>query len=254
MYSDSDKLADLFVKINGLLVDEKRNVEDVMRYIQRVIDDPDFVQVIDRVVSVPSDRIVSVSNDAPQPVVAKPIQTDEKLVDWQNFYQEVFGLMLDFSDVELSAEQPGFGWVVVVPQGMTLNQAWDKCKERFPTFSYIGDNLDKAVPTNDRTPTNSYAKRFRDRVEADEENKSLSANDLAKRKVQSITLLERILLELWHHWKTGEHLDLDNWTLCAGSRGSDDTVPSTCWRDVGFLVCLFILDLALDNLRSRSAV
>jgi len=62
MYSDSDKLADLFVKINGLLVDEKRNVEDVMRYIQRVIDDPDFVQAIDRAASESSDALRNISD------------------------------------------------------------------------------------------------------------------------------------------------------------------------------------------------
>lgn len=100
--------------------------------------------------------------------------------EYQRFYREVFSLTVDFTGVEISAEQSGFGWAMYVSKGMTTNQAWAKANERFKCRSYFGDDLDKAVPKNDRTSTVAYTKRFRDCVEADEENKNLSANALAK--------------------------------------------------------------------------
>lgn len=246
MSEATDQLVDLFVQINGMIVEGSRKPEEVLRFIRRVVDDPDYIRLLDVVVSKPNDMLRQARLDSPS--------VDERLAEQLRFYQEVFGLAVDVSDIEIPAEQPGFGWLLVVPQGMTLNQAWAKCQERFPSQSYLGDNLDKAVPTNDRTPTSSYAKLFRDRVEVDEENKDLSANELAERKVQSITLLERILLELWYHWKTGEHLDVVNTTLCAGSRSSDGYVPYVFyWGEGEFGVGCRHPGDADGYLRSRSA-
>jgi len=101
----------------------------------------------------------------------------------------------------------------------------------------------------------AYAKRFRNRVEADEENKNLSADAIAKQKTKDITLLERLMLELWYHWKTGGgHLDLVNVTLCAGSRRSDGKVPGVCWNNSGLDVGYCAPDLANDRIRFRSVI
>ena len=175
--------------------------------------------------------------------------------EWTRFYSEVFGLAVDLSRVVIPDELPGFGWVVMVADGLVLNRVWAKCKEMFPSYSYLGDDLDEAVPTNDRTAEVAYAKRFRDRVEADEELKNLSANQLKKKRVQSITLLERLLLELWYFWKTGgKHLDVQNFTLCAGSRNSVGSVPDVDWSIDKLKVFYYNPDNHYDNLRTRAAV
>jgi len=223
--------------VNKMVVDGKRKPEEVLCYLQRIVDDPDFVRIL----------------DAPQPTI-KLIPADGWVAEWQRFYKEVFDLEVNLADVEIPPEQPGFGWVVMVARGLTLNQAWAKCGERFRTDSYMGHDLDKAIPTNDRTSATVYAKRFRGRVEADEENNNLSADALAERKAQSITLLERLLMELWYHWKTGEHLDIENVTLCAGSRDSDGRVPGVDWHGGRLSVGCFYLGYAIGGIRARSAV
>lgn len=242
MGSDKNVLASLFgawTSVGKLIMDGARKPEDVLRYIQRIISSPDFISVLD------APRSASISTEPVGGWVA----------EYTRFYSEVFGLAVDFAGVEIPAEQPGFGWVVMLAQGLTLNQAWTKCKERFPSESYLGDGLDKVVSTNDRTTAVAYAKRFRDRVEADEEYENISANGLKNRKVQSITLLERLILELWYHWKTGGgHLDLENVTLCAGSRFSDGDVPRVRWSGSRLCVDCYSPDNASASLRSRSAV
>jgi hypothetical protein len=175
-------------------------------------------------------------------------------VEWTRFYQEVFGLNVDLSGVAISEEKPGFGWVVIVANELTLNQVWAKCKEKFPSCSYLGDDLGEVVPVNDRTTGVAYAKRFRDRVEADAELANLSANQLKKKRIQSITLPERLLLELWYLWKTGKHLDIKNITLCAGSRYSDGVVPCVSWGGDELRVVYCDADSWGGYLRARAAV
>lgn len=152
---------------------------------------------------------------------------DVLIGEWTEFYQKVFGIKVDFSGVKIPAKRRGFGWVVIVHKGLTLNQVWAKCKELFLTdlTSYFGDDLDKAITKNNRTSKIAYARRFRSQVEADKELVYLSARALRKRGIKCITLLERLLLEIWHFSCTGEHLDRESITFCAGSRNDVDDIP-----------------------------
>lgn len=112
------------------------------------------------------------------------------------------------------------------------------------------------VTKNDRTSKTAYAKRFRDRVEADEElNKNLSANQCVAQGIQGITLLERLLLELWYFFQTsGGHLDLQNVTLCAGSRDDGGYVPYVHWSGYKLEVDYYDPDYWSGGLRARAAV
>ena len=119
--------------------------------------------------------------------------------------------------------------------------------------------MDAVVQTNDRTAEEkSYAIWVRERVEADEELANLSADDLvakkAKMKFADITPLERMLYELKFFMETGKHLDIQNVTLCSGSRDSDGSVPCACWRDSGFRVDWDYRGDRLSSLRSREVV
>src|SRR3989344_1884417 len=89
------------------------------------------------------------------------------IAELENFYQRVLGIIADLSGVKVPDAKPGFDRVILVPQGLTLNQAYQACKKRFPCYSYYGDDLDKAVPVNDRTTAASYAIRIRDSQEAE---------------------------------------------------------------------------------------
>lgn len=130
----------------------------------------------------------------------------------------------------------------------------DVCKKYFPTWQYCND-LDKDVTANSRTAQNgAYAVWLRDRVEADEDTANQSANDLDARNFKGNTLLERILMELEYFDRTGQHLDIQNVTLCTGSRNSDGHVPHCSWCDGKFCVNACRPDYSNSHLRAREEV
>ena len=178
----------------------------------------------------------------------------ELLADWQVFYRDVFGIEADFSNLTIPTKQAGFDRLLVLAQGMTPQRLYDKCKELFPSWKYTDDDLDKIV-TSDRTAKDgAYAIWIRDRVEADEELKNLSANQLKQQNISGITLEEREIYELKFFKETGKHLDIQNWTLCSGSRCSDGYVPGAGWDGDGFKVGRGGPSDADGLLRSRQAV
>lgn len=175
--------------------------------------------------------------------------------DWQRFYTKFFGTAFDFSDVKIPGKQPGFDWLIVVAKGFTPNKVFEVCQKHFPCWRYRND-LDKETEgRNDRESKEHYAIWVRSRQEADEELKNLSAEDLKEKGVKGITLLERLLLELWYWKETSEHLDVKNITLCSGSRDSDGDVPGAYWDGGRFRVgwCSPRRD-AYPGLRARAAV
>lgn len=176
---------------------------------------------------------------------------------WTNFYQKYFNLKVDLSAVKIPDYQEGFDWVIIISTGLTINQVLKALKRQMKVWLYKDDLSDKDIPKNDRDAKNgSYAVRFRKRVEADEELKNYSANDLQDSHTAGITLLERLIMELaYFEESNGQHLDIENWTLCSGSRGSDGNVPGVCWRSGGGLrVNWADLGDARDYLRSRAVV
>ena len=53
------------------------------------------------------------------------------MMQWQRFYQKVFGMKLNFSEIVLPVKQAGFNWLVIMAEGLTPNRLFDKCQERF---------------------------------------------------------------------------------------------------------------------------
>ncbi len=175
----------------------------------------------------------------------------DPLKQWEALYREEFGETHDFSGVKIPEKKEGFNRLLVIAKGMTPNRVYTACAKKFPCWRYTED-LDKGVPTNDRMSIEHYAIWVRDRVEADEELANLSADDLAKKQISGITLLERLLLELKYFRETGKHLDTQNVTLCSGSRHADGNVPYASWYDGRFWVgWLYPLDQR-PYLRSRA--
>ena len=161
---------------------------------------------------------------------------------WGPFYERFFPDVLGnaggidaLSAVAIPKMRDGFGWSCVLLPGLTHNSVFAACKANFSCYSYY-DDIDRAITVNDRFPAEPYGIRVRDRIEADEEYANVSARDVASRGIAGVTLLERMLLELMYWSKTGKHLDLENVTLCSGSRSADGYVPRAGWSDGGFCV------------------
>ena len=175
-------------------------------------------------------------------------------IDWPRVYKTL-GMKFELGELTIPAD-PNF-WDVYVMKGVTPNKVIAAFRELgVNVYTYV-DDLDKSVPTSDRDPKNgSYRIRFKKTIEADPELANKSAEDLKEEKIQGITLLERLLLELGYFMATGEHLDVENITLCSGSRYSDGDVPYVCWG-AGFRgLCVSWYDprSAGGDLRARAAV
>jgi len=150
---------------------------------------------------------------------------------WEGFYKKFFGKEYDFSDVVIP-ERPNVGrWRLLIIADLTLEQLYAKCKEQFKCWRWTDDDLDKKVAWNERDAKNgAYAIWVKDETEADENLKDLSANDIKSKGITTETLAEHLIHELKYFDETGEHLDIKNVTLCAGSRYGDGYVPSVDWH------------------------
>ncbi len=176
------------------------------------------------------------------------------LVEWCNFYRDEFGIELNLSNLVIPLKREGCDCLLIIASGITIEQVFQKCKSKFGAWKCTDTDLDQAVPTNDRTNSETYAIWVRDRQKADEELMNKSANQLAQEKIPGITLLERLIYELKYFKETGKHLDINSWALCSGSRYTGGDVPSVFWSDVKLVVYWADVDGADDCLHSREVV
>lgn len=117
-------------------------------------------------------------------------------------------------------------WKVEDRPDQKTSQILTELKSLFTVWSWLDDaELDKQFPPPEKPTTRYFAKN----VEADPELANKSAADLEQEGGEYITLRERLLLELQYFKETGHHLDVENWTLCAGSRYAGGYVPCVYW-------------------------
>lgn len=174
-----------------------------------------------------------------------PGKTDlqDKLREWQALYQ-MFGLENNFSDLRIPEKPAELDRLLVIAQGATPNQEFNKLKELMPVCKF-GEDLDIFIPV--RRANRDYAIWVRDLREAD---------DSPRERISSITLEERLLFETKYFLETGEHLDVFNATDCRGSRSADGRVPRVCWNSYYGALCVSCYGLGgmFGNLRSRAVV
>ncbi|PIT93940.1 hypothetical protein COU00_01635, partial [Candidatus Falkowbacteria bacterium CG10_big_fil_rev_8_21_14_0_10_43_11] len=130
----------------------------------------------------------------------------EKLLDqWHQFYLDIFDVGATFSGIRIPNFRESFPWLIVPIPEVPTNAVWQGYKNQgIPTWSYYGDDLEAVITQNDRnTKKGAYVIWVRDRVEADEELKNLSANQLKDKNIPVITCDERLRLGLYYWWKTG---------------------------------------------------
>jgi hypothetical protein len=186
-----------------------------------------------------------------------PADLSDAVKQWQTFYRKAFDLAMDTSvkiPERTEAQEKTHTRLLIITQGLTSNQVFDACAKRFRCWRHT-DDLNSGVPTNERDPKNgAYAIWVRDTVEADECHRNKSANMVQEEGLKTETLLERMLHELKYFLETGKHLDIQNVTLCSGSRLSDGYVPSARWRGDKFRVYWNYVDNRSDDLRPREVI
>ncbi|MEK7664568.1 MAG: hypothetical protein AAB361_00325 [Patescibacteria group bacterium] len=189
-----------------------------------------------------------------------PIWQVETLPDinWPAVYQKL-GMEAEYQEFVKTTNwsNPSL-WIVPAINGATCNKVVAAMKNDGVKF-WPNKDLDASLSRNDRDPNKdgSYVVGFRRTIEADEENKNLSADILAEHNHKGITLLERLLLGAGYFWTTGQHLDVKNITLSTGSRDLVGSVPSVCFFFSVYgevFVSWYGPGIRHDSLRSRSAV
>jgi hypothetical protein len=126
-------------------------------------------------------------------------------------------------------------FVIEDKAGVKTSNIFKEMQKLFDVWSYYDDTrLDNDFPAPQKTTTRYFEKN----IEADEEFKNMSANDLERQGIKGITLRERLLMEIEYFKETGGHLDIDNITLCSGSRNSDGSVPGVGWYGDDRKVCV----------------
>ena len=202
-------------------------------------------------------QLANAIRDAIRSLVGSVGDLPDYLIWWHNFYREE-GIEIDFSSFQIPDRPEGDWWLILVAPGMTCNKVIQVLRKKFKVWVYTED-LDVVIDFEKeqrRAVDKPYAVWVKANVEADPELKNKSANDLGD--TPAVTLMERLLLEVFHFCfaSSGKHLDVQNITLCAGSRYCDGSVPSVLFHSAAGKV---IVDWALpgnrgDDLRSRQAV
>jgi hypothetical protein len=186
----------------------------------------------------------------------KEISHEQLRKDWQDFYREMFQRESDFSKIKIPEKKEGFERLVIVEKGVTAQNIFDKCVELFSSYKSTDKSLDEIVTSDRSAVEQAYAIWVRERIEADEELKDVSAKGIAEKGIITETLEERLLDEIKYFKQTGKHLDVANVTLCTGSRYSGGDVPSVRWDSGRGRLGVRRCDSgdALDYLRSRQVV
>ncbi len=183
----------------------------------------------------------------------------ERLVEQRTkFCRSFYGLDPDFSQVVLPPMRPGFGWTSLIPMGLTAEHVYSVCSGLFPCRKFTQENLDSLLMwywEERDARKGSYAVRLRNQVEADPQLVNLSIKGINTRKLTTITLVERLDLELAYWVRKRKHLDVSHITWCSGSRFFDySCAPAVHWDHTGSLRILCRSLRVRGPLRSREVV
>ncbi|MFA7252714.1 MAG: hypothetical protein WC027_02555 [Candidatus Paceibacterota bacterium] len=181
----------------------------------------------------------------------------EMVASWEAYFRYGYGLKVDFSGVKIPKKRSGFGYLIAVPQGITMNRVYDVSSNpgHIPSWRYV-DDLDKAITVNDRDPNRdgSYFVWVRGGVEADEGHRNKSADMLKTEGVLTVTTLEQLLFRHKFWLDTGTNVDQKTWTLHGGSRYSVGYVPNSNWSGGKSRVYWNYTHSRSESLRGREVV
>lgn len=158
-------------------------------------------------------------------LVEHSVSASNQLSFWLAFYRQRFPREFDaaggekaFRSIQIPEERTDFIWLVVVLQGITTKQVYDLCEALFDTDIAKGvGGIDFNLLADERDNKKSYAIWVRARQEADNELAGQKPMGIKAKKLKTMTLVERMLLELRYFTEFGDHLDKDFKTICTGS-------------------------------------
>lgn len=171
-------------------------------------------------------QLANAVRDAIHSLIGAIQKLPEQLIWWQDFYREE-GIVIDFATFQIPEKPKGDWWPILVASGLNYNQVIRMLRKKFPVWLWSED-LDKIIDFSKeqrRAIDKPYVIWVKANVKADPKLANKSANDLVGQKLA--TLMERLLLEVFYFCvvNPGQHLDIENWTLCSGSRYADGYVP-----------------------------
>ncbi len=258
----------IFEEQNKDILEKTKKVEEIKEFVSRIIkdnglseDEIDFTLKLKTEIASQSLAMTGKGKDEVVPRLGSGTKSLDKttlsqLQQWQKLYKEEFNIDIDIINIPIPPKQKDFNWLIIIHKSLKPNQIFKKLQEKFNCYKYI-DNLDDVEIIADRPDTDIYAIWVRDRVEADVELKNKSANQIQEEGINPITLEERLLLELYYYRENNKkHLDIQNRTLAAGSRGPLGRVPSVSWHadDRKLYVCWYDASDAYGDLRCRQVV
>lgn len=200
-------------------------------------------------------RLAEILHDLYAPKVVTPAEWRNTLEYYADLYKRLYSLTPELKGVRPFAHVPAGYRIYIVGEGLTQNGMIESMRDRFTVWTYA-DDLDKDIPIHDQHPRRgSYAVAFKDVVEADKDLKDLSADQLRTMlHVKPTTTFERFVMEDECFDRTKGHLDVQNVTLCAGSRFRVGSVPRAYWRGGRFYVVWCDSGGAYPSGRARAAV
>ena len=151
---------------------------------------------------------------------------------WVDFYRRIFGKKVDLIDLHVPTKPEYECWPIVMVPGISNNDAFEACKKQFGKAWRYVDDLNTVHDVVNR-PDGPYVVWVKKNVEADPDLANVSASKIEELALNTLTLRERLVLELKYFDETRQHLDINNATLCAGSRDAGGDVPGVSWRGHG---------------------
>lgn len=180
---------------------------------------------------------IQILSERPKPCARR--STNDQVNDLKQMYDELQWTWTE-SFLVIPRRHKGFHRLLVFTDpALTNKKVFSVCNASFHSHINVDDDPDTAfgVGGDQHHPSQGeYAVWVRDDEHPDRELMGLSANRIVDRGYNTLTLLERMFFELVYYKETGQHLDRQTHTLCAGSRRSDCGVPSAGYNGVSFAV------------------
>lgn len=170
---------------------------------------------------------------------SKDYQKERKY--FENFYKDHFNEKIDLSNVKIpnlpKKKDHRDHRLIFIKKGLTIEGAFNRCKELFNAWKYTNDSLDTNITENKRNTSKHYAIWVKTGVEPDTEYLGKPTKDSDPDMKIGITLLERLILEIIYFLENKDkpennqkHLDIMGVTFCSGSRDALAHVPGVDWR------------------------
>jgi hypothetical protein len=146
----------------------------------------------------------------------------EHLAWWKNFYQKE-GVDINIKSLNIPLKPTGDWWIIIVAPEINYQKVLQMIRGNgIYLWRYTGNNLDKEIDWG-KEQRREIKKPYAIWVKSDIDINLCDIFDY-----QAVTLLERLLLEIFYFnfLSRGNHIDTpSSITLCLGSRGTGGFVP-----------------------------